>query len=233
MTNPSEIHFKSNKYLRNIVVSVLKMPKGDHCAVFGCSNDRRYPEKQVVKSHVGVLRFHSPINVQEASKWEKLINRRDFKVKLSTKVCSNHFKAGYRSKECPNPTLFLKGYSEDNVKRRASPTKRLPVPSKAKKRRLQSAQPSVSENVTFEQEPKDFFTGKEPRDEDEPLNKNLNETDEKVQRRKLFINQATCHSNCFRYTGITRPKLDLVFDLIKDKAQMVMERIHIGLFGRR
>ena len=84
------------------------MRKGDHCAVFGCSNDRRYPEKQVVKPHVGVLRFHSPINVQVASKWEKLINRRDFKVKLSTKVCSNHFKAGYRSKECPNPTLFFK-----------------------------------------------------------------------------------------------------------------------------
>lgn len=30
---------------------------------------------------------------------KKTIDRRDFKVKLSTKVCSNHFKSGYRSKE--------------------------------------------------------------------------------------------------------------------------------------
>ena len=67
------------------------MPKGDHCAVFGCSNDRRYPEKQIVKPHVGVLRFYSPLNVKDASKWEKLINRRDFKVKLSTKVSCNLF----------------------------------------------------------------------------------------------------------------------------------------------
>ena len=76
------------------------MPKGDHCAMFCCSNDRRYPEKQVVKPHVGILRFHSPPNVQDARKWKKLINRGDFIVKLSTKVCSNHFKGGFCSKVC-------------------------------------------------------------------------------------------------------------------------------------
>ena len=113
------------------------MPRGDHCAVFGCLNDRRYPEKQVVKPDVGVLRFYSPLNVKDASKWEKLINRRDFKVKLTTKVRSNHFKTGYRSKDCPNPTLYMKGYdSPAKSKRRAYPKERLPLPPKAKKRRL-------------------------------------------------------------------------------------------------
>ena len=99
-------------------------------------------------------------------------------------MCLNHFKTGYRSKECPNPTLFLKGYSENNVKRRASPKERFPVPSNAKKRRLQSAQPSVSENITFEKEPKDSFIGNESRDQDDPLNRNLNETDEKSTKKE-------------------------------------------------
>ena len=191
------------------------MPKGDHCAVFGCSNDRRYPENQVIKPHVGILRFHSPLNLQDASKWEKLINRRDFKVKLSTKVCSNHFKSGYRSRECPNPTLYLKGYNSP-VKARRSPKKRLPLPPKAKKRRISDETPScdeppVEESVHIKEEPKDLQLENEPDDQIK--------TDEKKQRRKLFVDQATSHRNCFRYTGVTRPKLDLVFDLIEDKAK--------------
>ena len=27
------------------------MGKGDHCDVFGCNNDRRYPDNYVVKDH--------------------------------------------------------------------------------------------------------------------------------------------------------------------------------------
>ena len=42
---------------------------------------------------------------------------------------------------------------------------------------------------------------------------------EETQGRNLFVAQATCAKNCFRYTGITRPKLDLVFDLVKEKAE--------------
>ena len=42
--------------------------------------------------------------------------------------------------------------------------------------------------------------------------------DEKTQRRNLFMIQATCPKNCSRYTGLSRPKLDLVFDLIREKA---------------
>ena len=70
------------------------MARGDHCAVWGCNNDRRYPEKQVICSHVGVLRFYSPLNHQNTRKWDKLINRKDFKTTKNTKVCSNHFVAG-------------------------------------------------------------------------------------------------------------------------------------------
>ena len=42
---------------------------------------------------------------------------------------------------------------------------------------------------------------------------------EKKPRRDLFVKQATSNRNCFRYTGVTREKLDLVFDLIKGKAK--------------
>ena len=42
---------------------------------------------------------------------------------------------------------------------------------------------------------------------------------EKKSRRDLFVKQATSNRNCFRYTGVTREKLDLVFDLIKGKAK--------------
>ena len=203
------------------------MARGDHCAVYGCSNDRRYPEKQLVLPHGGILRFYSPKSQKDVGKWERLLNRRDFKVTLSTKVCSNHFKAGYRSKECANPTLYLKGYSTDkSTKRRPSPNKREVLPPKPKKRRrknevipqvLQSVQPT-SENDDFhiKQETKEI-----PQNLEETSNSQRASTgdDEKTQRRNLFIIQATSQKNCFRYTGITRPKLDLVFDLIKEKAK--------------
>ena len=143
------------------------MPKGDHCAVFGCSKDRRYPEKQIVKPHVGVLRFYSPLNVKDVSKWERLINLRDFKVKLSTKVCSNHFQTGYRTKNCPNPSLYLKGYDcPAKSKRRAYPKERLPLSPKAKRRRLvdnkQQAPDQVkapNENSCIKKEPTETVSG--------------------------------------------------------------------------
>ena len=68
-------------------------------------------------------------------KWEKLLNRKEFKVTSSTKVCSNHFQAGYRSKECPNPKLYLKGYSANKRKKtRQSPRKRDILNPKPKRR---------------------------------------------------------------------------------------------------
>lgn len=93
------------------------MPGGDHCAVWGCDNDRRYPEKQTILPHVGILRFFSPKNKQDVLSWSRTINRDKFKVTMSTKVCANHFVQGYRNSQCRTPTLFMKGYDgEDNLK---------------------------------------------------------------------------------------------------------------------
>ena len=43
----------------------------------------------------------------------------------STKVCSNHFAAGYCSSECRIPTLILKGYDVPSSSKRPSPRKTL------------------------------------------------------------------------------------------------------------
>ena len=51
------------------------MPRGNHCAVYGCSNDRRFPDRQVIKPHVGVLRFYSPQTPKEIS-----INGKNYSV---------------------------------------------------------------------------------------------------------------------------------------------------------
>ena len=54
-------------------------------------------------------------------KWEEVLNRGEsFKMSMSTKVCSNHFAAGYRSSECRTPTLYLKGYDVDYKHNRQS-----------------------------------------------------------------------------------------------------------------
>ena len=72
--------------------------------------------------------------------WQKLLNRGDdFKVSMSTKVCSNHFDAGYRSDQCTTPTLHLQGYTHlQEIKERKSPSKRkllavssCPLPNRA------------------------------------------------------------------------------------------------------
>ena len=60
------------------------MPSGDHCAVRGCDNDRRYPEKQKILPHVGILRFYPPRNTDDdVLSWGRAINRDQFKVSMS------------------------------------------------------------------------------------------------------------------------------------------------------
>ena len=46
---------------------------GDHCAAWGCDNDRRYPEKLKILPHVGMFRFYSPKNKQDVLSWSKAI----------------------------------------------------------------------------------------------------------------------------------------------------------------
>ena len=57
--------------------------------------------------HVGKLRWYAPKDQKDILKWQKLLNRGgDFKVSMSTKVCSNHFAAGYRFDHCITPTFI-------------------------------------------------------------------------------------------------------------------------------
>ena len=90
--------------------------------------------------HVGILRWHSAKTLADMKKWEKMLNRGgSFKITMSTKVCSNHFTAGYCSDICPIPTLYLKGY-EISKPPRKSPRKRVSIeeldtPAKIKKTR--------------------------------------------------------------------------------------------------
>ena len=51
-------------------------PSGDHCAVWGCDNDRRYPEKQIILPHFGISRLYLPKNKQDVLSWAKAINRK-------------------------------------------------------------------------------------------------------------------------------------------------------------
>lgn len=37
------------------------------------------------------------------------------------------------------------------------------------------------------------------------------------EKRKYFIDQATCPKNCYRYTGVIMSKLDLVFEFLESK----------------
>ena len=96
------------------------MPGSDHCAVWGCDNDQRYPEKLKILPHVGTFRSYSPKNKQDVLSSSRAINRDKFKVTMSTKVCSNHFAQGYRNPQCRTPTLYMIGYDcEDKLKRPA------------------------------------------------------------------------------------------------------------------
>ena len=38
------------------------------------------------------------------------------------------------------------------------------------------------------------------------------------EKRDYFIEQATCSENCYHYTGVTRSKLDLLFEFLQPKA---------------
>ena len=127
------------------------MGGGDYCAVYGCSNDRRKPEKAIVMDHIGKLRQYGPKDQEDILKWQKLLNRRgDFKVSMSTKVCSNHFAAGYRSDQCTTPTLYQKKYTHlQEIKKNTSPRKRklLAVGSSSPPKRACNIKRDGSDNV--------------------------------------------------------------------------------------
>ena len=49
-------------------------------------------------------------------RWLKAINRDQFKVSMSTKVCRNNFVRGYRTSECPTPTFYTREYDRGCTK---------------------------------------------------------------------------------------------------------------------
>ena len=51
----------------------------------------------------------------------------DYSVNENTRICSNHFKFGRPTNVDPHPTLYLKGYDEQRIKRKL-PTERSNVP---------------------------------------------------------------------------------------------------------
>ena len=72
--------------------------------------------------HVGKLRWYAPKDQKDILKWQKLLNRGgDFKVSMSTKVCSNHFAAGYRFDHCITPTFIWKDILTYKKSRKGNP----------------------------------------------------------------------------------------------------------------
>ncbi|XP_065639589.1 uncharacterized protein LOC136072328 [Hydra vulgaris] len=115
------------------------MGKSDHCAIFGCNNDRRYKEKYVLKDHIyktfsfSELKFFT-CKEKYFSTWSKIINReivdlltkkrKLYAVNKNTKVCANHFEYGKPTELSPHPKLYLKGYEISSPQNK----RKLPIP---------------------------------------------------------------------------------------------------------
>ena len=87
--------------------------------------------RQIKSDHVGWLRWHKAKEC-DVKGWIRQISlyRKDFKFTKNTRVCSNHFSAGYYSDHCNIPTLHMKGYdtepftASDNSQKRKEPVDR-------------------------------------------------------------------------------------------------------------
>ncbi|XP_065658233.1 uncharacterized protein LOC136082739 [Hydra vulgaris] len=115
------------------------MGGGDHCVVQNCSNDRRYPEKYIIKDHIKLfngslqLKFWRCKDVKMLPKWNSKIRlfRSNFRISLRSPVCSNHFKMGRPTDVYTYPTEYLNGY-DIKLKKRKSPLKRISIIRKKK-----------------------------------------------------------------------------------------------------
>jgi hypothetical protein len=136
----------------------------------------------------------------------------------------------------------MKGYPDNNVKKRPSPKKRASTAGTAIKRKqtrkpdgvppvkrqtLDSAlieEPCVSECEVPADDSKltdhDSVNIQE-KDEVEVEDKGCQTNDIRDLKRNLFIEQATCEANCYRYTGLSREKLNLVFQFVQEKAKNI------------
>ena len=76
----------------------------------GCNNDRRNPDRYVIRSHVKDLQFHKvPSDSEKKHIWEKQISegREEFNIGNSMRICLNHFVDAQPTNANPNPTLYL------------------------------------------------------------------------------------------------------------------------------
>ena len=86
------------------------MVRKDKCCVGICNNDRSYPEKLEIKSHVQILKWHRfPKDKAKRKWWQTLVNkgRGNFVASDKSRICSNHFADRKPTEKQPNPTLLL------------------------------------------------------------------------------------------------------------------------------
>ena len=179
---------------------------------------------------VYMFRFYSQ-KKKDVLSWSRsrAINRDKFKVMMSTNVCSNHF---------AQPTLYMKGYDcEDKLQRPAPKIRITEVSNKKTRKRKPSGNGQLNDGVQFEKvafdddivnENIDFDTAPLSPASEGPVTCSVvdkrdvaTQTEYKSQeeeKRAYFIHQATCPKNCYRNTGLSRPKLDLVFEFLEPKA---------------
>lgn len=128
----------------------------DRCAVGACSNARKYKDKYVIKPHISAfngsneLKFWTCPDPQFYAKWTFACNRRHFKFNKNSYICSNHFEYGRPTGVSPHPTLYLKGYDNDEEKstpKRKQPKDREPLPLKSSKKRKVSKKVSTPTKV--------------------------------------------------------------------------------------
>ena len=87
------------------------MVRSDRYCVGPCDNDKRYPDKLVVKENVSNLKWHRFPTADEQKKqvWTALVNkgRVGFVPSEGSRICLNHFPDGKHTNRHPNPTLWM------------------------------------------------------------------------------------------------------------------------------
>ena len=82
------------------------MVRKDRCCVGICNNDRSYPDKLEIKSHVQILKWHRfPKDKAKRKWWQTLVNkgRENFVASDESRTCSNHFVDRKPTEKHPNP----------------------------------------------------------------------------------------------------------------------------------
>ncbi|XP_038059230.1 uncharacterized protein LOC119730420 [Patiria miniata] len=82
-----------------------------HCAAASCVNNSKYRDRLIVMPHVIELQFHKA-HAEDYTKWEKKLDKTDYRVSQYTRICSNHFKYGKPLAGSSVPTLYMRSYPD-------------------------------------------------------------------------------------------------------------------------